>query len=127
MAGKVVGIGGIFFKSKDGAALREWYARVLGFKLEEWGGALFSPSAQADIPGAHQVWSPFKADTAYFAPSAKDYMLNLLVDDMEGVLTRCAKEGVTPTWRDDSDANGRFAHIVDPEGTKLELWQPKKA
>lgn len=127
MAGKVVGIGGVFFKTKDGGALRDWYARVLGFKMEEWGGAMFSPAAQAEIPGAHQVWSPFKADTAYFAPSTREFMLNLLVDDLDGVLARAAEQGVTPAWRDDSDPNGRFAHLLDPDGTKIELWQPKKA
>jgi catechol 2,3-dioxygenase-like lactoylglutathione lyase family enzyme len=127
MRGKVVGIGGVFFKVRDGARLREWYTRVLGFKIEDWGGVRFGAGPFADVPGAAQVWSPFKADTTYFAPSTKDFMINLLVDDLEAVLARCAKEGVVPTSRDDSDPSGSFAHLLDIEGNKIELWQPKAA
>jgi catechol 2,3-dioxygenase-like lactoylglutathione lyase family enzyme len=125
MAGKVVGIGGVFFKVKDAARLREWYTRVLGFTIDDWGGLAFKSGLFAEIPGSVQVWSPFNADTKYFEPSTKDFMINLMVDDLDGVLARCTKEGVTPTSRDDSDPNGRFAHIIDPEGIKIELWQPK--
>jgi predicted enzyme related to lactoylglutathione lyase len=70
------------------------------------------------------VFSPFEADTTYFAPSTKDFMINLAVDDLDGILARCAQQGVEASVFPDQP-NGRFAHILDPEGTKIELWQPR--
>ena len=122
---KVIGLGGLFFKSRDGAALRAWYTRVLGIAFEEWGGVAFTPDAAMAKPGAATVFSPFKADTDYFAPSDKDYMFNLMVDNLDGVLARCKAEGVEPVKLVPDEANGRFAHIMDPEGRKIELWEPK--
>jgi predicted enzyme related to lactoylglutathione lyase len=110
---RVIGIGGIFFKSRDKKALTEWYGRVL------------RPDAMANHPGAATVFSPFASDTTYFAPSTKDYMINFAVDDLEGMLGRAAQHGVIASWRDDNAPNGKFAHIVDPEGNKVELWEPK--
>ena len=122
---KVLGIGGVFFKSTDTAALSAWYKKVLGLEFMDWGGVVFTPEAAAKHPGAGTVFSPFKADTDYFAPSTKDYMFNLMVDDLDGVLARCKEHGVEPIKLFPDEANGRFAHIIDPEGNKLELWQPK--
>jgi predicted enzyme related to lactoylglutathione lyase len=122
---KVIGIGGLFFKSADGAALRDWYARVLGLEFADWGGVVFTPEAAAATPGAATVFSPFAADTDYFAPSAKDFMFNLMVDDLDAMLARCKAAGVEPVKLFPDEANGRFAHILDPEGRKIELWQPK--
>jgi predicted enzyme related to lactoylglutathione lyase len=76
-------------------------------------------------PGAGTVVSFFKTDTDYFAPSSKDFMFNFAVDDLDGMLARAKTEGVEPVKLFDDEPNGRFAHIVDPEGTKIELWQPK--
>ena len=121
---KVLGIGGVFFKSKDPAALLKWYADVLGMPLQDWGGVLLMPENMAGHPGAATVFSPFKQDTTYFQPSTKDFMINLAVDDLEGVLASCAKHGVEAKVLPD-EPNGRFAHISDPEGTRIELWQPK--
>lgn len=121
---KVIGLGGLFFKSSDPAAMNEWYARVLGVPMEKW-GAFFTPDAAAAHPGAGTVFSPFGADTGYFAPSDKDFMFNLMVDDLDGILARCAENGVMPLAPILDEANGRFAHIMDPEGRKIELWQPK--
>jgi predicted enzyme related to lactoylglutathione lyase len=118
---KVLGLGGLFFKSQDGAALREWYTRVLGIEFEDWGGIAFRPGAAA-TPHAATVFSPFTADTDYFSPSDKDFMFNLMVDDLDGVLARCRAEGVDVG--DIITFNGRFAHIMDPEGRKIELWEP---
>jgi predicted enzyme related to lactoylglutathione lyase len=120
----VLGIGGVFFKSRDQAVLREWYGRVLGLSFESWGGVVFRPELAADHPGAATVFSSFEAETDYFKPSTSEFMINLMVDDMDGVLARCAQHGVTPLLQMD-EANGRFAHILDPEGRKLELWEPK--
>ncbi|HWA01561.1 MAG TPA: VOC family protein [Caulobacterales bacterium] len=121
---KVLGVGGVFFKSADPAALRAWYAEVLGLESESW-GAVFEPQALTEVAGSATVWAPFQADTTYFAPAAKDFMFNLIVDDLEGVLARCRQNGVMPLKLMPDEANGAFAHILDPEGNKIELWQPK--
>ena len=122
---KVIGLGGLFFKSADTTAMREWYSRVLGLEFNDWGGPVFLPETAAAHPGAGTVFSPFAADTDYFAPSDKEFMFNLMVDDLDGVLGRCAEHEVTPVKTFDPEANGRFAHIMDPEGRKIELWEPK--
>jgi predicted enzyme related to lactoylglutathione lyase len=121
---RVLGVGGVFFKARDQGALLAWYRDVLGLEVEDWGGVVFTPDAMAAHPGSGTVFSPFEADTTYFAPSTKDFMINLAVDDLEGILARCAEHGVEVLVLSD-EANGRFAHILDPEGTKIELWQPK--
>ncbi len=121
---KVLGLGGLFFKSADPAAMREWYGRVLGIAMEEW-GAVFMPDAPAAHSGAATVFAPFKSDTGYFAPSDKEFMFNLMVDDLDGMLACCAEHDVMPVGDLMDEANGRFAHIMDPEGRKIELWQPK--
>ena len=122
---KVIGLGGLFFKSADTDAMREWYGRVLGLSFEDWGGTVFTPAAAAAHPGAATVFSAFAADTGYFAPSDAAFMFNLMVDDLDGILARCAEHGVTPVGPVLDEANGRFAHIMDPEGRKIELWEPK--
>lgn len=122
---RVIGIGGVFFKARDGAALREWYTRVLGMELFDWGGTFFTPEAAAKTPGAGTVWSPFGADTDYFAPSTKEFMFNFMVDNLDAMLARCKQHGVEPVKTFPDEANGRFAHIMDPEGNKIELWEPK--
>ena len=121
---KVLGIGGLFFKSNDPEALNAWYAKVLGITVEPW-GIVFTPEAAARHPGAATVLSPFKVDTEYFAPSDKEFMFNLMVDDLDGIIAQCAKHGVEPVKTFPDDANGRFVHIMDPEGRKIELWEPR--
>lgn len=121
---KVLGVGGVFFKARDQATLRDWYARVLGLSFEPWGGVIFTPDAAAKQPGAATTFSSFRTDSNYFAPSAKEFMINLMVDDLTGMLARCAQNGVTPIKVMNDEPNGRFAHIVDPEGLKIELWEP---
>ena len=93
-------------------------ARVLGI------GGVFRPEAMAGHPGAATVFSASDADSDYFAPSTRDFMINLAVDDLDGVLASSAAHGVEATVMPD-EPNGRFAHVLDPEGTKIELWQPK--
>lgn len=117
---KVVGIGGFFFKAEDPKAVREWYARVLGFEVHDWGGAVFEPPK-----GSQATWSPFAADADYFAPSAAPFMINFIVDDIDGVLARAAAEGVEPLGRQD-EGYGRFAWLMDPTGVKIELWEAAK-
>jgi len=120
---KVLGVGGLFFKTKDSAALKEWYARVLGLEIGDW-GVFFTPDMVKDTPGSGTVFSPFSADSDYFSPSDKEFMFNLIVDDMDGMLERAKAEGVEPVRRQE-ESYGRFAHIIDLEGRKIELWQPK--
>jgi len=122
---KVLGLGGLFFKSADPAATCAWYNRVLGIEFEDWGGTVFLPEVAAAHPGAGTVFSPFKADTDYFDPSEEHFMINLMVDDLPAMLARCKANGVQPILEMFGEANGDFAHIMDPEGRKLELWQPK--
>ena len=123
--GKVIGVGGVFFKAKDPAATQEWYARVLGLDFKPWGGVVFTPDAAMAQPGAGTVFSPFKADTDYFEPAKLDYMFNLMVDDLDAVLARCKQHAVEPVKLFPDEMNGRFAHILDLDGRKIELWEPK--
>lgn len=115
---KVLGIGGIFFKATDKKELCEWYRRVLGFDVQDWGGAMFSPPDRG-----YTVWSPFSADSNHFEPSTQPFMINLMVDDLDGVLAKAAAEGVEVIKREDHQY-GKFAWIMDPAGVKLELWEP---
>jgi predicted enzyme related to lactoylglutathione lyase len=122
---KVLGVGGVFFKAKDPKALGAWYQDVLGLEMQDWGGAVLRPEPMAAHPGAATVFSPFKADTTHFEPSTKDFMINLAVEDLDGVLARCAEHGVMPIKTMPDEGMGKFAHIMDPDGNKLELWEPK--
>jgi len=93
--------------------------------VHDWGGVFIAPEAMAAHPGAGTVFAPFKQDTDYFSPSTKEFMINLAVDDLDGILANCAKHGVLPVKTFPEEANGKFAHIMDPEGNKIELWEPK--
>lgn len=122
--GRITGIGGIFFRSKDPKALAAWYRDVLGLPIESWGGAALPYDAPGHPPVL--VWNAFPDNSDYFAPSARPFMLNFAVDDLDAFLARLKAKGVAVLKRDDSDPNGRFAWILDPDGTKIELWQPHK-
>ncbi len=122
--GRVTGVGGIFFKSKDPKALAAWYRDVLGLAVEPWGGAML----RYDAPGHPSVlaWNPFKSSTDYMAPSEREFMIDFAVDDLDALVAKLTAKGVAILKRDDSDPHGRFAWILDPDGTKIELWQPKR-
>ncbi len=121
---KVLGVGGVFFRTDNPDVLREWYARVLGIEFFDGGGAWFPSGPFAAHAGSGTVVSPMK-DADYMAPSTRDYMINLVVDDIDGVLARCKEHGVEPVKTFPDEFNGRFAHIIDLEGRKIELWQPR--
>src|SRR5215467_13180771 len=117
--GRVLCIGGVFLKSQDPDALRAWYRDMLGFEIHDWGGAqLWAPDR------SYSVWSAFRADTTYFAPSARDFMINLRVDDLDGLLATLRAKGARVLDRREDGADGKFGYVVDPDGTLLELWQP---
>ena len=122
-AGHITGLGGVFFKSKDPKALRHWYRDVLGVSLEPWGGAMLRYDAPGHPPMV--VWNAFPQSTDYFAPSTREFMIDFAVDDLDAFLAKLKAKGATPIKRDDSSPTGSFAWIVDPDGTKIELWQPK--
>lgn len=122
-AGHITGIGGVFFKAKDPKALAAWYRDVLGLPLEAWGGAALRYDAPQHPPAA--TWNPFPASTKYFAPSTAEFMIDYAVDDMDALVVKLNAKGVEILKQDDSDPSGRFAWVLDPEGNKIELWQPK--
>lgn len=122
--GHVTGVGGIFFKAKDPKALAAWYRDVLGMPMEAWGGAALRYDAPKHPPKL--AWSAFPDSTNYFAPSASSFMINYAVDDLDALLARLHAKGVETLKRTDDDANGRFAWVLDPEGNKVELWEPKR-
>ena len=121
--GRITGVGGIFFKSPNPKALAAWYRDVLGIHVEPWGGAMLRYDAPDHPPMV--VWSPFPETTTEIAPSTRDFMINLGVDNMDAFLARIAAKGIKPISRTE-DATGIFAAIMDPDGIKIELWQPIK-
>jgi predicted enzyme related to lactoylglutathione lyase len=121
-AGHITGVGGIFFRSKDPKALASWYRDVLGVTVEPWGGAMLRYDAPGHPPVV--VWSPFPQSTNYMAPSTREFMIDFAVDDLDAFLGKLKAKGVAVIKREDSDT-GSFAWIMDPDGTKIELWQPK--
>ncbi len=121
--GHITGLGGLFVRSKDPKALAAWYRDVLGLPIEPWGGA----TLKYDAPGHPPVlaWNAFPQSTTYFAPSSREFMIDFAVDDLDAFLAKLKAKGVVVIKRDDSDPTGSFAWIMDPDGTKIELWQPK--
>jgi predicted enzyme related to lactoylglutathione lyase len=115
---KVTGVGGIFFKCADPKALADWYRENLGLDVEDWGGVQFQPSTGV------LVWTPFHQDTDNFAPSTREFMLNFVVDDLDGMIAQLEAKGIAILKREDSDY-GRFAWLLDPAGIKIELWEAK--
>lgn len=120
---RVTGIGGIFFKSKDPKALGEWYKTHLGLDVADWGGAAFRWGG-ADSPSGTTIWSPFKADTSYFAPSEASFMINYRVEDLHALLAVLRAEGCNVVDKVDESEYGKFGWVIDPDGNKIELWQP---
>ncbi|MEO0881667.1 MAG: VOC family protein [Pseudomonadota bacterium] len=123
---KVLGLGGIFFLCEDVDATRAWYTRVLGIEINDFGGHAFSQkeAAEACGDGAMTIWSPFKASSDYFKPSTSDWMMNLIVDDLDAMLERIRSENVPLEGEPMTESYGKFAWIMDPDGRKIELWQP---
>jgi len=120
---KVLGVGGVFFKSPDPKRLYDWYAQWLGMEFEDWGIAYFPKDMP---PNAQTVWSAFPAETKYFEPSTKDFMFNLIVDNLEEALKQVREGGAEAIGNIEKLEYGLFGWFVDPDGNKVELWEPIK-
>lgn len=127
----ITGIGGIFFKADDPEKLGAWYKEHLGLEVEEYGGVTFRDGGTTTGPvpnrQAYTVWSPFAAETDYFAPSDKPFMINFRVADLDALLAKLRAEGVTVDERTEKSEFGYFGWAMDPEGNRLELWEPPLA
>lgn len=123
---KVTGIGGVFLKGKgQGAALAAWYREHLGMALEDFGGAVLRwPEDKAD-DGGLTVWHVADSDSQWFSPSDSSFMINYRVDDLDGLLAQLRAAGIAIVGGPESHENGKFAWIMDPDGNKVELWEPK--
>jgi predicted enzyme related to lactoylglutathione lyase len=121
---KVTGIGGIFFKCKDPKKLRAWYQTNLGFNTNDY-GAVFEWRQGADtVKKGFTQWSPFNEKTKYFEPSTKEFMINYRVENLDVLLVQLKNNGVTITDSVETVDYGKFVHIMDLEGNKIELWEP---
>ena len=125
---KVIGVGGVFFLCKDPDLTKAWYTDVLGIEPGEYGGFAFShaESGKQFPQGAMTIFSPFKADSDYFKPSSEAMMFNLMVDDVDGMVERIKAAGVDLLQPVEDYDYGKFAWVMDPDGRKVELWQPKE-
>lgn len=121
---RVTGIGGIFFKSDNPDKMKEWYTKNLGLVTNEYGSLFeFRDSDNPESKGYLQ-WSPFEKETKYFSPSSKDYMINYRVVNIEAMIEEMRGSGVEIIGEIEEYEYGKFAHVVDPEGNKIELWEP---
>lgn len=125
---RVTGIGGVFFTSADPGTLLEWYRTHLGIDAEDWGGFAFQWEEQGK-PGetGYTVWGAFPDTTEYFAPSHHPFMINFRVADISGMIAALRAAGVEIVGEVEQHPNGAFAWVLDPEGRKIELWQPVPA
>lgn len=121
---KVTGVGGVFFKCKNPEEVREWYKKHLGFNTDQYGTSFESRDADNPSKKAYLQWSPFPADTKYFAPSDSQFMINYRVDNIEELVEQLKSDGVQVLDEIESFDYGKFVHILDNEGNKIELWEP---
>jgi predicted enzyme related to lactoylglutathione lyase len=119
---RVTGIGGVFFKSENPDLTKEWYKNHLGLPVDDYGCTFWWKDKEAN--DCSTQWSPFAKDTKYFEPSEKQFMMNFRVDNLEALLKILKEEGVTIVGEMESYDYGKFGWILDPEGNKIELWEP---
>jgi predicted enzyme related to lactoylglutathione lyase len=120
----VTGLGGVFFKCDDPEKMKEWYRSHLGIETDQYGATFEWLDARGSQEKCYTAWSPFSRDTKYFQPSEKPFMFNYRVDDLDALLDALRKEGVKIVGTVEEYEYGKFAWIMDPEGNKIELWQP---
>ncbi|QNF34483.1 VOC family protein [Adhaeribacter swui] len=121
---KVTGIGGIFFFSDSPQEIKKWYATNLGLEVNEWGSTFESRNINTPDEINQLQWTPFKTGSTYFVPSKKDFMINYRVQNLEGLITKLKENGVTILDEMETYEYGKFIHIMDSEGNKIELWEP---
>lgn len=121
---RVTSIGGVFFKCKDPNAMKQWYRQHLGLQTDQYGTNFEWRQGSDSTKKGFTQWSPFQEKSNYFAPSAKDFMINYRVEDLEWLVAELKKEGVKIVDEIQSFEYGKFVHIMDPEGNKIELWEP---
>lgn len=119
---RVTGIGGVFFKTKDPKAVKEWYSKHLGLNTDQWGCTFWWMDENRNKCSTQ--WSPFKEDTDHFKPSEKDFMMNYRVENLEELLETLKDEGVVVMKEIQKVEEGKFGWIMDLEGNKIELWEP---
>jgi len=123
---RVTGIGGIFFKCQDPEKIKEWYKTHLGLDIDRYGAKFDWRDVADSAKKGSTVWSPFSEKTRYFEPSSKDFMINYRVENLEALVGELKKEGVTVLDNMEAYDYGKFVHILDIEGNKIELWEPKE-
>lgn len=121
--GKVIGVGGIFFKTENTKATKDWYKSNLGFNTDDWGCTFWWKDNEGKK--ASTQWSPFAKDTNYFEPSKKDFMFNYRVENLVELLEELKEKGVTVMDKIEEYDYGKFGWVVDLDGNKIELWEPK--
>ncbi len=121
---RVTGIGGIFFKCKDPKAVNEWYKTHLGFEISPYGTSFKWRQIDDSTKKGLTQWNPFAEKTKYFEPSTKDFMINYRVDNLEALVEELRKENVTVVDKIETYDYGKFVHILDIEGNKIQLWEP---
>ena len=119
---RITAVGGVFFHSPDPKALAAWYRDTLGLGIEDWGGAMVGTDSGGP---SYAVWSPFNKDTGYFKPSSREFMVNFAVDDLDAFLAGLEAKGIAVNGRQQMVGMGKFAWILDPDGTKIEFWEPE--
>lgn len=123
---KIIGLGGVFFKAKSPLELANWYKQYLGLDILEWGGAVFPWQNLPNLnSSAFNIWSPMEEKTDYFAPSTQNFMVNFVVDNLEELVKNLQEQNLAISEIQIHE-QGQFAWISDPEGNKIELWEPKK-
>jgi predicted enzyme related to lactoylglutathione lyase len=123
---RITGIGGVFFKSTgDHRALAAWYRDNLGIELKEWGGAALKWPEDRNEDQGVTAWHVAAHDSEWFAPSRSSFMINYRVEDLDGILARLRGNGAQVVGGPDAHENGRFAWVMDPDGNKVELWEPR--
>ena len=122
--GRITGLGGIFFKTKDPAKTRAWYAENLGIETDEYGVVFESRKSDTPDEKAYMVWSPFPDSTDYFDPANKEFMINYRVENIEALVEELKEKGVQVLDDIETYEYGKFVHIMDAEGNKIEFWEP---
>jgi len=122
---KVTAIGGIFFKCKDPEGTKKWYEEHLGLPTNDYGATFEWRQSEDPLKKGMTIWSPFEESTDYFGPSHQEYMINYVVENLEGLVEELKKEGVTIVDELVDTEYGKFVHILDPDGVKIELWEAK--